>query len=654
MKRALDEKQPRGPALFVVLAVLCACWYLSAGHNQKECVPGASRTSPPAGVAIVIAVSAAPLDLAECISSLYRNTPEMAHVYVVDDSPTDAEADQVKAITEGMPKLSYLRVPAKQRPMGHTATANAGLRAAHGDGHEVMVMVNSDTVLTPGWLSPLLLALRDPAVGMAGPLSNAASYQSVPIVKENGTWAYNMPLPAGWSHDAMARLVKMCTAGVPALLPVLNGTSLRTRLSRLPEPCIWCCANLRPVANCGTHPPPSCPKTRYAGFLFAIKRVVVDSIGLFDEENFPNGFGEKIDYAFRARAAGFQLHGVTSSYVFHRKSEPHDRAVREQLSKEALRVLDATYGGAIQSAAAALESDPVLAEARRRTQQHLPHMLPAVSAPFTAVFILNAAKPKPFLLGGGAISVVQEALGLAQHGTYVRVAVPAWQVSHFYAAFPQAEEHNLFWGYNDKADNDLAAQELLTSGMLFDFAIATHFLTVPTALLLHERYPATIPAFYVQDIETRFGAHAAVAAGGYRKMNIGFPFAKTQWLVDKLREEFGVRAYKIPPTLDTTRFTAANRSAPNPATALRIAAMVRVATPRRNPSGTLQVLHELKRKHGDGVDITIFGTDPKWVGMYVARENLTTELKAFNNLGLRDRDGVARLMQSTDLFLDAS
>ena len=72
----------------------------------------------------------------------------------------------------------------------------------HGEGYsEAIVLLNSDTIVTEHWLTKLYDALfnGDPKIQIVGPLSNAASFQSLPNLKDpvTGGWSIN-PYPLGW------------------------------------------------------------------------------------------------------------------------------------------------------------------------------------------------------------------------------------------------------------------------------------------------------------------------------------------------------------------------------------------------------------------------------------------------------------------------
>ena len=103
---------------------------------------------------------------------------------------------------------------------GYTFAANQGLRAATGG---YVVLLNSDTIVTLGWVEKLVAcAESDPAIGLVGPLSNTASWQSIPEIEEDGDWAINA-LPSGVTIADMGSLIaRHASHGYPRM-SFLNG-----------------------------------------------------------------------------------------------------------------------------------------------------------------------------------------------------------------------------------------------------------------------------------------------------------------------------------------------------------------------------------------------------------------------------------------------
>lgn len=124
-----------------------------------------------------------------------------------------------------------------------------------------------------------------------------------------------------------------------------------------------------------------------------------------------------------------------------------------------------------------LRSSAQLDAVRRTFATTIPVSLQSFQTDMSILFVLNVmlqpAQPlKSFMLHGGWISLVQEALGLARNGAYVRIAVSGWTVPHFAAAFPEANARGIFWGFSGLSE-DQAAAEIVATGVVYDFMVAT-------------------------------------------------------------------------------------------------------------------------------------------------------------------------------------
>jgi GT2 family glycosyltransferase len=159
---------------------------------------------------------------------------------------------------------------------GYTKSINEAVKLT---GADWIVILNSDTVVADGWLAHLHDAVAsDPQAGMSGPLSNAASYQSIPKLREqDGTWSRNQFIMAHHVNRVQAE-VDRCTERAYPSVPLLNG------------------------------------------FCTLISRRVFDRCGLYDEDAFPEGYGEETDLCLRALKAGFKLVVADDCFVYHHKS----------------------------------------------------------------------------------------------------------------------------------------------------------------------------------------------------------------------------------------------------------------------------------------------------------------------------------------------
>lgn len=237
-------------------------------------------------VDIVICVYNAIEETLGCLESIYRNTTIPHTVTIVDDSSGETTREQLRRYVQGKP---WIRLFENEKNLGYTKSANIGLSCSTA---EWVVLLNSDTIVTPGWLEGMFEVVKArPKAAMVGPLSNAASWQSVPELHDvKGGWSSN-PLPEGFRPDDIARLV-------------------------------------------GELSPKQFPEaTLLNGFCTLMRREVIEEIGYLDEVAFPMGYGEENDLCLRVRKAGYTLAVADHVYVYHVKSASFGSARRSELSK---------------------------------------------------------------------------------------------------------------------------------------------------------------------------------------------------------------------------------------------------------------------------------------------------------------------------------
>ncbi len=111
-------------------------------------------------LSIVIVSFNARTDLEACLASLAANPPSLDHdILVIDNASADGSADAARA--------AGVRVIALERNAGFAAANNAGIRETRG---ELILLLNSDTVVPPGAIDSLVARLRAvPDAAVAGP-----------------------------------------------------------------------------------------------------------------------------------------------------------------------------------------------------------------------------------------------------------------------------------------------------------------------------------------------------------------------------------------------------------------------------------------------------------------------------------------------------
>jgi O-antigen biosynthesis protein len=220
-------------------------------------------------VSVVVPVYNASVALRACLEWLERTTPAEVPVVLVDDCSSDAAARSV--CDKFAARRATATVIASKRNRGFVATVNTGVR--HVDADHDVVLLNSDTLVTDGWLHKLATAAYIAAdVASASPLSNAAGVFSLPREHVDNA------LPDGWSAAACNLLLEEVAEREYEQVPATSG------------------------------------------FCLYLRRAALDAVGLFDELLLQRGYGEENDFCARATAAGFQHRIDDATFVFHERN----------------------------------------------------------------------------------------------------------------------------------------------------------------------------------------------------------------------------------------------------------------------------------------------------------------------------------------------
>jgi GT2 family glycosyltransferase len=551
-----------------------------------------------APVDIIVCVHNALDDVRQCLDALLSWTAPPFSLVIVDDGSDAETAAFLAGFAGGQPQTVLLR---NENARGYTVAANQGLRAARG---AYAVLLNSDTIVTPQWLDRLIMCVAsDPGIGMVGPLSNTASWQSVPEIREEDDWAAN-PLPEGVSVEEMGRLVADWSGRVYPRLPFLNG------------------------------------------FCLLIRRELVESIGFLDEETFPRGYGEENDYCLRAVRAGWALAVADDVYVYHSQSRSYSHETRRELAARSGGALARKHG--LQAIAAGVEQcrhDRVLHGVRVRIGQ-----LPRRRALLLEGRAAGEGARIAFLLpadtaGGGANVIIGEARAMRRMGVAAELVNLAAFRQGFVAAYPDLDVPVTF-----SPGREVLAE--VCGG--FDAVVATSYETAHWLLPLAAQASAPLFGYYVQDYEPFFfpagSRRAREAAASYRLIPGMVLFTKTEWNRATVAGETGQTAAVVGPSCDVDLFRPRlRREGEWPVRPLRLAAMVRPATERRNPRGTMELLGEIVRRHGSAVEIHLFGVagdDPQFL-------ELPRDFP-FTLHGILSPCGIAALCNEIDVFADLS
>jgi GT2 family glycosyltransferase len=94
-----------------------------------------------------------------CLDSLMAHDYPIFEIIAVDNASVDGSAE---LIARHYPQVRLIRNAVN---LGFAGGCNAGLKAAQGD---ILVLLNQDVIVQPGWLRALVKALQKPKIGIVG------------------------------------------------------------------------------------------------------------------------------------------------------------------------------------------------------------------------------------------------------------------------------------------------------------------------------------------------------------------------------------------------------------------------------------------------------------------------------------------------------
>jgi len=548
-------------------------------------------------VDVVVPVFNALEDVQKCLRSLQTHKDGFAvRAIVVNDGSDTATSEWLRHFCGQDPMFHLIE---HEKNQGYTKAVNTGLKTSDAP---YVITQNSDTIVTGGWLQGLIRCIgSDPKIGIAGPLSNAASWQNVPdLYDDTGAFAVNA-LQIGMSADEMAQIVSASSKRAYPRLPFVNG------------------------------------------FCFMIKREVIDAVGFMDEENFPVGYGEENDFCIRAADAGFELAIADDAYVFHAKSKSFGHDKRKELSRQGSDALKrkhtpAKFGALVERVkqTGALDNIRLAIKARLAAA---PVGLESVDIMSMRILFLLPVRGG----GGGAHSVVQEVAEMRRLGIAAEVAVKKADVSRFrhaYADLPHADA--LFVGFD--------AADLIDLAEGYDVVVATVFHSTALLKSIVDWHPHILPAYYIQDYEPLFfepdSENWILARESYSAVEHAVLFAKTHWIARTVNREHGVTVHKVEPSIDHEAY----KPRPKPSDGvIRIAAMIRPQTPRRGADRTMRLFSRLAKAYPGKLAFALFGCDE----FEPSFQQLQSDFK-FTSHGELRRPEVAAVLAGSDVFIDLS
>lgn len=273
-------------------------------------------------ITAVVCVHNAYEDVKKCLNSIKKHKHTNQDLIIIDDGSDKETAHYLKEFSGA--NKQWVTLIRHRKAYGYTKSASEGLSVSKAD---FTILLNSDTIVTKDWAMKMAdVMISNEGVGIVGPLSSAASHQSVPNhISSNGQTAINDLIPGFTPEDMNLYCEKWSYTKYFPRVPLVHG------------------------------------------FCLGVSKDVIDKIGTLDEKNFPRGYGEENDYCFRAANAGFNLAIATNTYVYHSKSKSFIGPERQQLMEQGMSAFVAKHGQRrIDRAVKTMQNNDILVELRER------------------------------------------------------------------------------------------------------------------------------------------------------------------------------------------------------------------------------------------------------------------------------------------------
>jgi GT2 family glycosyltransferase len=254
-------------------------------------------------LSIVVPVFNALEETLDCIASLLKSDAQDCDIYLMDDGSDWSVHDTLRETFRESPNVKLI---SHFRNRGYTRNISMGVEQTS---TPFVCILNSDTLLPAVWAGPMLEKMTsDGQLAGIGPLSNAASYQSIPDVidAEQGGFSENGGLGFEPSdRKVVADLVGCLGQGKCVDVPILNG------------------------------------------FCTIFRRSAIEAIGGFDVDGYPQGYGEENDLCVRLKAEGYRLAVFLGVFIHHQKSKSFGSDRKKKLSAEGARTLAQKFGASL-------------------------------------------------------------------------------------------------------------------------------------------------------------------------------------------------------------------------------------------------------------------------------------------------------------------
>lgn len=259
-------------------------------------IEGTSWHDPQHGsIDIIIPVHNALADIQQCLDSIDRcSEKSLNQIIIVDDASDEQTAHWLSLYASRHSNVLLIR---NQDNEGFTKSCIRGIDDSKAP---IFVLLNSDTIVSPGWMSGLWRGLdADDRHSMVGPLSNNAYFQSIQF-------------PVDLSRlDERAQI-----SAVHAAAAVIGAFGQ----------------------------PEYCKVPFLSGFCAMIRRSAYDAVNGFDTVVYPQGYWEIQDLALRMIDSGAYPCLADNVFVYHKQSASTAGELKDQLVVRGFKATCESFG----------------------------------------------------------------------------------------------------------------------------------------------------------------------------------------------------------------------------------------------------------------------------------------------------------------------
>lgn len=222
----------------------------------------------------------------KCLQSVYENLRYIDEVIIVDNNSEDKTSSLVEKFIVGKKQFIFIK---NQNNIGFSAGTNIGIKASN---KPFVVLLNPDTIVTKNWTDRLLFHFCDLKIAAVGPVSNyVAGYQKLELYLKN--------IPNNVALNEITKLI----------YDENKEKSVNTKL--------------------------------LIGFCVAIRRSVLDELGLLDENLFLGN--DDLELSWRFRLNEYSLKVATDTFIYHEGQQSFNTKPKEITNNLVQQSTDALY-----------------------------------------------------------------------------------------------------------------------------------------------------------------------------------------------------------------------------------------------------------------------------------------------------------------------